>query len=53
MTALLEAAGLQHGYNGHRVLNDFSLALARAAAARPLRYAASPDSNGFPRAVSP
>jgi iron(III) transport system ATP-binding protein len=29
MTALLEAAGLQHGYNGHRVLNDFSLALAR------------------------
>ena len=26
---LLEAAGLQHGYNGHRVLSDFSLALAR------------------------
>ena len=26
---LLEATGLQHGYNGHRVLNDFSLTLAR------------------------
>ena len=26
---LLEVSGLQHGYNGHRVLNDFSLALAR------------------------
>jgi iron(III) transport system ATP-binding protein len=26
---LLEVIGLQHGYNGHGVLNDFSLALAR------------------------
>src|SRR5258706_10169619 len=29
MATLLEATGLQHGYNGHRVLNDFSLALER------------------------
>jgi iron(III) transport system ATP-binding protein len=29
MAPLLEASGLQHGYNGHRVLSDFSLALAR------------------------
>ena len=29
MTTLLAAAGLQHGYNGHRVLDDFSLTLAR------------------------
>jgi iron(III) transport system ATP-binding protein len=29
MTALLEAAGLQHAYNGRRVLTDFSLTLAR------------------------
>jgi iron(III) transport system ATP-binding protein len=29
MAMLLEASGLQHGYNGHRVLSDFSLALAR------------------------
>src|SRR5688572_16061606 len=26
---LLEIAGVRHGYNGHRVLNEFSLALAR------------------------
>jgi iron(III) transport system ATP-binding protein len=29
MTMLLEASGLQYAYNGHRVLSDFSLALAR------------------------
>ena len=29
MATLLEAWGLCHGYNGHRVLNDFSLALER------------------------
>jgi len=29
MTPLLEVSGIRHGYNGHRVLNDFSLALAR------------------------
>ncbi len=29
MAALLELAGVQHGYNGHRVLSDFSLTLAR------------------------
>jgi iron(III) transport system ATP-binding protein len=29
MAMLLEISGLQHGYNGHRVLSDFSLALAR------------------------
>ncbi len=29
MAFLLEAAGLRHGYNGHRVLDDFSLALGR------------------------
>src|SRR5687767_15333788 len=29
MAMLLEAAGLQHGYNGRRVLNDFSLTLGR------------------------
>ena len=29
MALLLDAAGLQHGYNGHRVLDDFSLTLAR------------------------
>jgi iron(III) transport system ATP-binding protein len=29
MAALLEAIGLCHGYNGHRVLDDFSIALER------------------------
>ena len=29
MTYLLEITGVRHGYNGHRVLNEFSLALAR------------------------
>ena len=29
MTALLEAIGLRHGYNGHRVLDDFSMTLER------------------------
>src|SRR5262245_61565877 len=29
MDALLEITGVRHGYNGHRVLNEFSLALAR------------------------
>ena len=29
MATLLEATGLQHGYNGHRVLDNFSLALER------------------------
>ena len=29
MATLLEMSGVQHGYNGRRVLNDFSLALAR------------------------
>lgn len=29
MTTLLEVSGIQHGYNGHRVLQDFSLSLAR------------------------
>ncbi len=29
MTALLEVSGIQHGYNGHRVLQGFSLALTR------------------------
>ncbi len=29
MATLLELSGVQHGYNGHRVLSDFSLTLAR------------------------
>ena len=29
MAPLLEITGIRHGYNGHRVLNGFSLALAR------------------------
>src|SRR4029450_14146942 len=29
MEKLLEISDVQHGYNGHRVLNGFSLALAR------------------------
>src|SRR5882672_4002027 len=29
MAALLELSGVQHGYNGRRVLSDFSLTLAR------------------------
>jgi iron(III) transport system ATP-binding protein len=29
MAMLLEISGVRHGYNGHRVLNEFSLALAR------------------------
>lgn len=29
MTALLTISGVRHGYNGHRVLSDFSLTLAR------------------------
>jgi iron(III) transport system ATP-binding protein len=29
MAALLEATGLRHGYNGHRVLDGFSIALER------------------------